>query len=414
MRIRPEQLVASSELLATLEYRTALFEVVVSAPLSAAVLKARSLPVFKTVFVPSRAFDPTLLYDSLPFSWRTSLEVMAPLPAVFDDAMSADELFLWMSRRQFPTVRPLHPYADFSRSARNHVPGHLADIAVTGAADRDATAIDIRLSVALAVSASSVARMLAQLEPLIAQALERTTFEIVIACDRVSDDVIESLMRWSRERADLFVQILRLPDCWGNTGLRLSEAFNLAALAARGSRLMFLSPAFPVNHDLLSRCSQITAPIAVLTVAGSTDRAMVMTSRHYFEIAGFSESQQQSGFEFEFALWKSARIGRERDVLILPAADSTPRPSQTKLKRTRRFALSAQDFYFSTLDPDVYTSHYVLMGDHRVLRRLFRAGTRTQVFQKTFLGVSLIASFFARVLRIRQSRFAMRAPLRPS
>jgi hypothetical protein len=415
VRIRPAQLLTSSELLATLEYRLATFEVVVCSPIPMAVLKARSLPNFKTVFVPSQAFDPTLLYDSLPFSWRASLEVMAPLPAVFEDALGPDDLFLWMSSMP----RSLPADSDVNRAVVGRLPGAVADLVFSSG---DELAHELRLTVVLAVSAGTVAQMLTHLESLISQSLERHFFEIVIACDRISHDVVETIVRWSRERDDMSVQILRLPECWGDPGPRMAEAFNLAALYARGSQILFLNPEFTLGRELLSTClpnlSDNVAtnvlpsapPLVVLATRGSTVRALLMSVRHYFNIDGFSRSLQSTGFELEFALWKSAKIGIKAEEIEVIPEEGSPELTRVKVKSTLRRILSAQEFYLSTLDADVYRTHFAMMGSNPRLRQIYDSFTRASLIQSV-ISFSRRLTDRARAQRVQS---AMRVAMRKS
>jgi hypothetical protein len=366
VRIRPAQLLTSSELLATLEYRLATFEVVVCSPIPMAVLKARSLPNFKTVFVPSQAFDPTLLYDSLPFSWRASLEVMAPLPAVFEDALGPDDLFLWMSSMP----RSLPADSDVNRAVVGRLPGAVADLVFSSG---DELAHELRLTVVLAVSAGSV-------------------------------------------------QILRLPECWGDPGPRMAEAFNLAALYARGSQILFLNPEFTLGRELLSTClpnlSDNVAtnvlpsapPLVVLATRGSTVRALLMSVRHYFNIDGFSRSLQSTGFELEFALWKSAKIGIKAEEIEVIPEEGSPELTRVKVKSTLRRILSAQEFYLSTLDADVYRTHFAMMGSNPRLRQIYDSFTRASLIQSV-ISFSRRLTDRARAQRVQS---AMRVAMRKS
>lgn len=348
VRLRPAQLVSMSELLSTLEYRGAKFEVVVAEAIPAAALESRL--DFKTVFIPSTLHDPALLFDSIPFTWRRGLKVLAPFASTFEHALSVDELYLFAQERKLKVDPAL------ARETLGKIPSaRETHVRMTGFAD------DIRYSVILA--ARSEADLARTLEALESQSMESKFFEVIVACDRVSDEFIESI----KTKANM--QILRLPECWGEPSFRQAQAFNLAAASARGSRLLFLSEAFPVERDLLTRCARRTDAFVKLD-SRSHDKparcAHLMTLKHYFESGGYPESEH-NGFEFDLAERKS-----QPTLWVLGETDKaeTPVPALTPKASSQR-AKAAQDVFLMTLDREFYRAHFAMMGSRPMLRRFF-------------------------------------------
>jgi hypothetical protein len=348
VRLRPIQLVKMSELLSTLEYRGAKFEVMVAEAIPRQAVSSRF--DFKTVLIPSSLIDPALLFDSIPFTWRKGLEVLAPFTSTFEHALSPDELSL------FAQSRKLKSYEDFSRETIGTVPSAREIVArTTGRAE------EIRYSVIVAAHRDSdLSKILAALD---AQSMEAKFFEVIVACDRVSDDFVESV----KTKAN--IQIVRLPECWGQPVFRQAQAFDLAATYARGSRLLFLSEKFPLERDLLMRCAQRTEPFVKLD-SRSVDQparcAHLMTLKHYFEVGGYSETEH-NGFEFNLVEWKSKPA-----LWVLGDVDKAESPvAPIAPKRSPMRAHAAQDFFLMTLDREFYRAHFSMMGSRPVLRKIF-------------------------------------------
>jgi hypothetical protein len=401
IRIRPSQLISMSELISTLEYRSASFEVIVSEAIPKVALNSRVS--FKTILVPSREIDPAILLDAVPFAWRSNLEILSPLPSVFDHALSPDQLYLFLTSQP----RPLRAYSEIARSIAGRIPGAKAELVVSR------TGNDVRLSCILAISSGdSLEESLTRLANLAAQTLETRFFEVCVVCDRISDAVAEGLLEWAQQNTAMHVQILRLPKCWGDRSFRRAQAFNLAAVHARGSQYLFLSNQFPIEPDLLEKCSQ--RPDVYLALESRLSekparKALLMSARHFFNINGFSELEQ-SDFEFDLAGWKSARIGIVVSESLMGNVDKLGQPVETtapKSSLARR--KSAQGFFVSTLDPVVYNSLYDSMGTRPRLRRLFHMIATPTLAQ---VSVRLVRHLMSRAdaVRLRRSmRVAMRS-----
>jgi len=373
VRIRPSQLVSMNELLSTLEYRKAKFEVIVAEAIPAKALESRVS--FKTVLLPSKLVEPSLLFDSIPFAWRVGMEVFTPLPANFEHALSADEVYL------FTRERKIRPYFEQQRATEGKIPGAPFKVErLTGQSDA------IRMSVVIAANRETDLRK--TLEAFDTQSMEKKFFELIIVCDRVSDEFVESI------RAYTNIQILRLPECWGEIPFRQAEAFNLAAIQARGSHLIFITEGFPVERDLLSRCAKRPEPIVKIesrTTEAPTTFALLMTLQHYFDVGGFT-STDHNGFEFHgiesrspLATWILGDVDRENVA-------ATPQ------KYSRMRALAAQDQFLTTLNNAFYESNYVYMGSRPWVRRIFRLVAKVGVFQALR---SLVSRSHAKALHLK-------------
>jgi hypothetical protein len=348
VRVRPSQLVTMNELLSTLEYRRAEFEVIVAEAIPLKAISSRLQ--FKTVFIPSKLIDPVLLFDSIPFPWRKGLEVLAPFASTFEHALSADEIYL------FTRNRHVTPYAQGGRQTIGTIPGARDTVVI----ESDETN-EIRFSVIVAAHHDlDVSKIL---EALDAQSMESKFFEVIVVCDRVSDEFIESLKFKSN------AQVIRLADCWGVPAFRLARAFNAGAASARGARLLFLSENFPIERELLARCAQRPEPFVKLdsrAVDQPSRRAHLMTIHSYFELGGYPEAEN-NGFEFDMMEHKAsptAWVLGDVDKAEAPVRAIAPKASPMRVR-------AAQDFYFMTLDQDFYRSHFAIMGSRAFLRRAF-------------------------------------------
>lgn len=386
VRLRPEQLLLFSELIATLEYRGATFEVVVSEPLPDRVLGrgramagggfsfGRAWPAFKTVFVPSRRWDPEMLFESMPFSWRRGAELLAPIPGHQAEALSADELYLFLKR-----VPALKPYAEMDRIPVGRDPA-LAMLHPVRFSSQAAHADErtIRLSVIALISKDTrVDDLLASFRT---QTLGRDRFEILFAFDRVSDDTVERVAAWSRA-SGVSASGLELPRRWGQPTVRTAEGWNLVAHHARGTMLLFVTTVsgpdlFSTYMRELDAHRLVVSPKMSSGFVDARPLAFGLTLRHYFDIGGFAEAVQHDGFEFEFVVWKSRRIGVDVFELDAGIGSLAARGAErSKLKRAvnRRHARSAQEFFICTLAPDVFERNYDLMGSGFYWRRCLRA-----------------------------------------
>lgn len=357
VRIRPTQLVSMSELLSTLVYRRAKFEVIVAEAIPTKALGSRL--DFKTVLMPSTLIEPSILFDSIPFSWRVGMEVVAPLAQNFEHALSADEVFLFASERK------LRPYSEHQRATMGKIPGAVAKLErITGQSD------DIRMSVVIAAHQDSDLRK--TLEALDTQSMEKKFFEVIVVCDRVSDEFIESV------RAYTNLQLFRQPECWGEIAFRQAEAFNLAATHARGSQLLFLSEGFAVERDLLTRCAQLSEPFVKIDSRSDdapTRCALLMSLKHFFKFGGFATTDH-TGFEFELFETKAPAI-----PWVIGDLDKADVPA-TSPKYSSMRALAAQDMFLTTLNKEFYQKNYALMGARPWLRRTFWLVSKIGVFQK--------------------------------
>ena len=392
VRLRPEQLILFSELIATLQYRGASFEVVVSRPLPARVLGrglamagggvpfARSFPAFKTLFVPTREFDAGLLFESLPFAWRRDAEVLVPMPGVQAGALSADELFVFTRR-----VTGLRRYVELDRIPVGLVPRNGLGSTPVRFSYRapGATENAVRFSaVAVLGSESRTDEWLAAVS---AQSMPSSDHEIIFALDRVSDESVESLSAWAKA-SGRNISAIALGRCWGEPSLRVSQGWNLAATYARGSSIAFLNfatPAKDLGPDVFSTIARSLEtrrlslwPKFVGGLRSTDSLACGMTLRHYFDIGGFAEALQHSGFEIEFARWKSVRAGVPPFEIPMGGSVSVSASAQAvspKMHFDRKLALSAQEFFVCTLDPEVFETHFELMGARPRVRRLMKA-----------------------------------------
>ncbi len=373
VRLRPEQLTLFRELIATLEYRGATFEVIVSQPIPEKVLKLRAgqtFPAFKTVFVPLADYDPRLLLESVPLSWRRNLEILSALPAVQKSALSPDQMFLFL--RSISDSIVVHPYNELDRRPLGLIPGAASavDSARFSFLALGANDDTIRLSAIFAVSnVDDVAGLERQMSAFKNQTLARQKFEIILVFDRVNDETVERLRVWANE-SGLTVQAFDLGACWGDLAPRISQAWNLAALYARGPSLVFLNDLTP-NAELLAQVSRtlsIEAAVKIAGAGGSPDTpAFGVTLQHYFDLGGFAEALQDSRYAIHFLLWKSARLGVVASEINLQSAG----PVTTERRRVPNNPLGAQLFYLCTLSEDVYRSHFALMGAGFSLRRVF-------------------------------------------
>lgn len=366
VRIRPSQLMVSSELLAELDWRGAKFEVIVSHALP---IEIGSMPLsFSVVMIPSRLVDPSILLDSLPLSWRRSVSVLAPLPSVFADALSPDELFLFMSRHKLAAA------VDDSRSVLGTLPGSAPTVI------RDASSESTRVSLAFAWDG----RAPLPLEEIASQSLEPQFYEVVVACDRVSDEAFDGLLEWHRRHPQIGLQILKLADVWGAPAFRLAEAFDLAATRARGGAVVFVMPGAAVARTLLGDA------LALDGIERITPDILFMTLKQYFAIGGFSRAA--SSFAFDLAQWKSTRV----------APPSLP--SKISAERIR----DAREFYYLTLDPQVYQALYSVLGEGRWFRRAISFVARLRPARgvaglgaliRSRVRAAQVQAFGARVLR---------------
>ncbi len=346
VRLRPSQLASHSELLSTLEYRNARFEVVVTEAIPEVALES-SLD-FKCVLIPSSLVDANLLYDSLPFAWRRGLEVLTPFSSSFEFALTPDDVFLFVANRR------LRPYQELFRETIGSMPGVRETLLYKSGHDQK-----IETSVVVAVrNESEITKTIKGLDD---QSIAREKFEIIIACDRVSDEFLESVNAKSN------VQILKLAECWGEPGFRQAQAFNIAARYARGSRLLFLSENFPVERELLKRCAERSEPFLKIDSRRSdqpTLCAHLISLREFFALGGFIETEQ-TGFEFLQLECKAAPT-----LWVLGDTDKADvqalAPKVTPLRRK-----AAQDFYLTTLDHDFYRQNFALMGPQPFARKLY-------------------------------------------
>lgn len=240
VRLRPNQLILFSELIANLEYRDASFEVVVSEPLAERVLTSRrAFPAFKTVVVPTRVYDPALLFDSLPFSWRRSIEILAPVsePDQRDTStLGADETYLALKS----IGARAQAYAEFDRASRGVVPGSSDRLRFEYKAlgfDENAITLSVLLAFDKSTSFDSLLNAFRK------QVLSKQRFELVFAFDRLNDDVVEKLSEWARE-SGLTVRGFEMARGWTEPLARRSQAWNLAATEARGSSIFVVASDF--------------------------------------------------------------------------------------------------------------------------------------------------------------------------
>ena len=357
VRLRPSQLVAQSELLSTLEYRGARFEVVVAEAIPLTAISSRF--DFRCVFVPSRLVDPVLLFDSVPFTWRKDLSVLAPLPSTFASALSCDELYLFTQSRPAPAYHGRAVHGTIPGSPESVlVPGSYPDKKVPGS---KTAVLEPGTFLSVVVAANRETDIPALLAALAQQSYG--SFEIIVVCDRVSDEVVESLSSLTS------LQVVRLPECWGDVAFRQAEAFNLAALYARGTSILFLSEGFPLERELLNRCSTRTETFVRLDSRSNEKSARcahLMTLQYFFSVGGYALTDHNG---FEFASFERAAGTVAHWVLGDVDKAETPVPSLPP-KRTKMHMLAARDFYHSTLDSDFYRANFSMMGGRVFLRRL--------------------------------------------
>ena len=399
VRLRPSQLLDFSELIATLTYRGADVEVIVSQPLTEKILQPRreiKLPNFKTVFVPTRAHDPILLFDSLPFSWRLSVEVLSCLPENQSGALSPDELFLMMNS----LGQRVRPYVEIDRNLNGIVPGaDLNDHLRFSFSAKAGNESEIDLSVIIAID-DTAGFFDGTLEALKSQSVSTSKFEICFGLDNVNDEKVEELADWSRQ-SGLNVRAFELPKGYAKPAGRKSQCWNLAISHARGSRLVVLQSDLLLQSDLTLRKNFIATSSSVLVSqriqkyidVRSTSPSVALTLRHYFDLAGFSEAVQEPGIEFDFLIWKSEQLGyvaRERNWATSERDIATP-----SLSRRQRNAktLAVQRFYLCTLNADVFKTNYEWLGTQRILRRVYN------VFAQSSMTATLKA--FTRTLNTK-------------
>jgi len=388
VRLRPEQLLPLGELISTLSYRDAEFEMIVSEPIPSKVLNRRRAsagPSFKTVFIPTRAYDPTLLLESMPLSWRRSVEVLAPLSQEWQtSALTPDEVFLFLS--SVANDRRIRPYAEFDRRPQGLIPGAAAcgdprrfSFRALGANDES-----LRLTLGFVISSSDTTVLERQLVALKSQTYARQKFEIVFAFERVSDEVIEHFKVWAGE-SGLTIHGLELSACWGDPAPRKSQALNLVASYARGSMLLFLDETVPAI-DLLSQVARDLEAQKRVTIPNSktSSLSVAMSLEHYFDCGGFSEAIQHPGFEIDSLVWKSRQLVADRAL------------TATSREQSRKQRLSAQEFYLCTLSPDVFRANFALMGPAFQARRLFRFLTHHKAARSARVVLTVLRSLFAK------------------
>lgn len=401
VRLRPHQLIAKTELVSTLEFRGARFELVIDRPVSEVELlriEEMSSHIIGTVIVLNRRIDAEAIIESLPARLRSSVSLLAPAETG-DSFYSPDAIYRLTSKSTLKDV----PSAGFAQGRARFLETGLRATAMFARERRDSSSI--RLSVIVPVHDSSP---LPCLDSLATQTLPPDQYELIVVCDRTSAARKADVEIWMRAAPpELVTSLLVLEDAGVDSlAFRAGVARNAGAFRARGDLLLFLDCDAVAPRELLEKTTEAHSHADVVQFmrhdsASETEEywtnfyacddwmnlhdrwkyvssfALSVKLADFLAVGGFPAVLNRYGCEDTFLGWKLDRKGLRfvLENLVVEHVGPSPRRASTRAKM-KRIAHSARAFYLSTLDPDVYRVFFPVLGRSASLRWALRSLAR--------------------------------------